>query len=95
MHRHRTSLFMVIKIWGLGIGSMKSCFNLSYNSLLYFQSLTTSQINIHLGDQDYGEEKKKYITTQGYLVLLPQILPGNILAKSSAHLNSMLVINCR
>lgn len=89
---------MVIKIRGLGIGSMKSCFNLSYNSLLYFQSLTMSQINIRLGDQDYGTGKKKkyiYITTQGYLALLPQILPGNILAKSSAHLNSMLMINCR
>lgn len=89
------SLFMVIKIWGLEIGSMRSSFNLSHNSLLYFQSLTVFQINIHPAGRDYGVEKKKNITTQGYLALLPQILPGNILAKSSAHLNSMLMINCR
>lgn len=54
------SLFMVIKIWGLEIGSMRSSFNLSHNSLLYFQSLTVFQINIHPGGRDYSVEKKKY-----------------------------------
>lgn len=81
--------------------SIKSNFNLSYNSVSSFSFLFlfgtfsllyyTRQINVHLRNPDYRITEEKI----GIFSLpSPQMFPETILVKRSAHWNCVCVINC-